>query len=169
MLPDPLHPAVVHFPIVLATILPLVALFGLLAVSRGTAPRRAWGYVAFAAFLVLAAAFTAVKTGEQEEETVEEVVDHDLIHDHEEAGERLQLLAGIGFLVFVAGLSGGGLGRIARPLGFLASLALAGQAYLVGRSGGELVYEHGAASAYVDSTTAGGAPATRAGDAADDD
>ncbi len=150
MLPDPLHPAVVHFPIVLASLLPLVALLGFLAVGRGAAPRRAWGYVTLAAFLLFAAAFTAVRTGGQEEETVEEVVDHDIIHDHEEAGERLQLLAGIGFLVIAAGLSGGGLGRIARPIGLLASLALAGQAYLVGRSGGELVYQHGAASAYVE-------------------
>ena len=168
MLPDPLHPAIVHFPIVLATILPLVAFLGLLAVRRGTAPRKAWAYVTLAAFLLFASAFTAVKTGETEEERVEEVVDHDTIHEHEEAGERLQLFAGIGFLVLAAGLSGGGLGRIARPLGLLASLAIAGQAYLSGKSGGELVYEHGAASAYVDSTRVA-APGGETGEEREDD
>jgi uncharacterized membrane protein len=166
MLPDPLHPAIVHFPIVLATMLPLVALLGLLAVGRGTAPRKAWTYVTLAAFLLFASAFTAVKTGENEEDRVEEVVDHDTIHEHEEAGERLQLFAGIGFLVIAAGLSGGGLGRIARPLGLLASLVIAGQAYLTGDSGGELVYKHGAAAAYVDST---GAPVPAGERRGDDD
>jgi uncharacterized membrane protein len=158
MLPDPLHPAVVHFPIVLATMLPLVALLGLLAVSRGTAPRKAWAYVTLASFLVFAAAFVAVRTGGNEEDVVEKVVSEDTIEEHEEAGERLQLLAGIGFLVFAAGLSGGGVGRIARPVALLASLAIAGQGYLTGKSGGEMVYEHGAASAYVDSTGAAVSP-----------
>lgn len=167
MLPDPLHPAIVHFPVVLATILPLVALLGFLAVGRGTAPRKAWGYVTLAAFLLFASAFVAVKTGENEEDRVEEVVDHDTIHEHEEKGERLQLMAGIGLLVIAAGLSGGGLGRIARPIGLLASLAIAGQAYLTGDSGGELVYKHGAAAAYVDSTRA--APAVDSGGPREDD
>lgn len=152
MLPDPLHPAVVHFPVVLAMLLPAAALLGLLAVRRGTAPRTAWGYVTLVAFLLFASSFVAVRTGEQEEETVEEVVDRDAIHEHEEAGERLQLLAGISFLVFAAGLSGGVVGRVARPVALLASLAIAGQAYLAGKGGGELVYEHGAASAYVEGT-----------------
>jgi hypothetical protein len=122
--------------------------------------------VTLAAFLLFASAFTAVKTGENEEERVEDVVDHDTIHEHEEKGERLQLFAGIGFLVIAAGLSGGGLGRIARPLGLLASLAIAGQAYLTGDSGGELVYKHGAAAAYVDST---GAPVPAGARLGDDD
>src|SRR5690606_19215562 len=105
MLPDPLHPAIVHFPVVLATLLPLVALLGLPAVGRGTGPRKAWGDVTLVAFLLCASAFTAVKTGENEEDRVEEVVDHDTSHEHEEKGERLQLFAGIGFLVIAAGLS----------------------------------------------------------------
>lgn len=149
MLPDPLHPAVVHFPVVLAVLLPIAAGFGLLAIRRGTAPRSAWGYATLGALLLFAAAFTAVRTGEQEEEAVEEVVDHDIIHEHEEKGERLQLMAGIGFLVFAAGMSGGVVGRIARPVALLASLAIAGQAYLAGDSGGHLVYRHGAANAYL--------------------
>lgn len=170
MLPDPLHPAVVHFPVVLATMFPLVVLLGLLAVNRGTAPRKAWGYVTLTAFLLFASAFVAVRTGENEEDAVEEVVSEDVIHEHEEKGERLQLLAGIGFLVIAAGLSGGGLGRIARPIGLLASLAIAGQAYLTGRSGGDLVYEHGAAAAYAEPAAPGTLPAgTERGEAGHDD
>lgn len=168
MLPDPLHPAVIHFPIALSVLLPFAALLGLLAVRRGTAPRKAWGYVTLVAFLAFAAAFVGVRTGEQEEDRVEEVVDRDAIHEHEEAGERLQLLAGIGFLVFAAGLSGGGVGRVARPVALLASLAIAGQAYLTGKGGGELVYDHGAASAY-EAGTAPGAPPADSGERGEHD
>jgi len=156
MLPDPLHPAIVHFPVVLAVLLPLAALLGLLAVRRGTAPRKAWGYVALVSFLLFAASFTAVRTGEEGEEAVEDVVREDVIHDHEEQGERLQLMAGIAFLVFLAGFAGGTVGRIARPAALAASLVMAYQAYLTGASGGELVYRHGAASAYVDGTATAG-------------
>ena len=42
MLPDPLHPAVVHLPIALAVLTPLLALLTLLACRRGVLPARAW-------------------------------------------------------------------------------------------------------------------------------
>jgi uncharacterized membrane protein len=42
MLPDPLHPAVVHFPIVLMILLPLAAAGGLWAISRGVGTAKAW-------------------------------------------------------------------------------------------------------------------------------
>lgn len=42
MLPNPLHPAVVHFPIVLAVLLPLFVIGALWAIRRGAAPLRAW-------------------------------------------------------------------------------------------------------------------------------
>ena len=35
MLPDPLHPAVIHFPIVLMVLLPLVAAWALWTIRRG--------------------------------------------------------------------------------------------------------------------------------------
>src|SRR5512134_3400045 len=42
MLPDPLHPAVVHFPIVLMILLPLAAAGALWAIRRGVGPAKAW-------------------------------------------------------------------------------------------------------------------------------
>ena len=41
MIPEPLHPAVVHFPIVIAIFLPLVALAALAYIRRGVDGRRA--------------------------------------------------------------------------------------------------------------------------------
>jgi hypothetical protein len=54
------------------------------------------------------------------------------------------------------GLMPGKLGRAARVGGAVATLAVAGIAFKVGHSGGELVYRYNAASAY---TTSGGAAA----------
>ena len=68
MLLDPLHPAVVHFPVVLAFLLPLFAAGALWAIRRGAAPRRAWLLpIAGAAALALSA-WVAVETGEAQTE-----------------------------------------------------------------------------------------------------
>ena len=150
LLPSPLHPLVVHFPVVLASFLPFLALLAMLAIVRGVAPRVAWGLVTAAAVLLFIGSFVAVWSGEREEERVEEVVDHDLIEEHEEGGERIRLLAGIAVVVFAIGIGGGGFGRIARPVGFLLSVAILIQTIRTGHNGAELVYRHGAASAFVE-------------------
>ena len=50
MLPNPLHPAVVHFPIVFMFLLPISAGVALWAIRRGANPLKAWAVpVAFAA------------------------------------------------------------------------------------------------------------------------
>ena len=40
MIPEPLHPAVVHFPIVLVVLLPLAAMTALLLIRRGEEARK---------------------------------------------------------------------------------------------------------------------------------
>jgi len=152
--PDPLHPAVVHFPIALALLVPLFALLGVLAVRAGWLPRNAWAGVVLLQALLVGSAYLALETGEDQEDRVEEVVGHDPIHAHEEAAERLMWLAGATLVVFAAGLAGDPLGGRARVVSLLLSLAVAGASVPVGRSGGALVYEHGAASAYTDDAAA---------------
>ena len=41
MIPDPLHPSVIHFPIIFMYLLPLLALWALWAIGRGSPARRA--------------------------------------------------------------------------------------------------------------------------------
>ncbi|MBX3147447.1 MAG: hypothetical protein KF785_11835 [Gemmatimonadales bacterium] len=148
MVPDPLHPAVVHFPIVFAVLLPIVAGIALWAIRRGTGARRAWAApVALAAALSLSA-WAATETGEDQEERVETVVAEAPLETHEAAADRF-LVGSLGVLtIMVVGLAGGRVGSIARGLGLVATLALTVAGYQVGHSGGELVYRHGAASAY---------------------
>ena len=148
MIPDPLHPAVVHFPVVLAILLPIFAAVALLTIRRGTPVRRAWAAPMALAVALAASSWLAVQTGEGQEERIEQVVAEQPLETHEEAAELfLSLSAGLALLV-VAGIARGRIGGAARVMATLASFALVTLAAWVGHTGGELVYRHGAASAY---------------------
>jgi uncharacterized membrane protein len=148
MLPDPLHPAVVHLPIALAFIVPLLAAGVWLAIRGGVLPERTWALVAALQILFAGSAWVAIETGENEEERAERVVAEERIEEHEEAAERLAIAASVVAVVIAAGLLPDRIGRAARALGTLASFAVVAAAVAAGHSGGELVYRHGAASAY---------------------
>jgi uncharacterized membrane protein len=153
-MPNPLHPAIVHFPIALAVLVPLFALGGLLAIHRGAAARSWVLVVGMGAALVLSS-WLAVETGEAQEDTVEAVVSEAALHEHEEAAEALLVTSGVLFLLLAAGLVSGRVGRAARVVSGPASLVLLVMVFRVGASGGELVYEHGAASAYASPSAQG--------------
>ena len=153
MLPDPLHPALVHFPIVLAVLLPLVAVGALYAIRRGAMPSRAWLLPLATAAALSLSAWVAVETGEREEEAVEEVVPESSLHQHEEFAERFLLLSAAILALTAAGLIRGTAGRVARLGAVAGSLGLVALGVQVGHSGGTLVYRDGAASAYVGTTT----------------
>lgn len=157
-IPDPLHPAVVHFPMALAALVPLLALLAALAIARGALPRRAWAGVVVLQVLLVASAWLSLETGEEEEERVEEVVEHRLIHEHEEAAERFMVLAGAAVAVYAAGLLGGRAGGVARVASLAAGAAVLAAGVATGHLGGELVYKHGAAAAYAAPAAAGAAP-----------
>lgn len=149
MLPHPLHPAVVHFPIVFDMLLPVVAIVAVVLIRRGARARTSWLWPVLVAAALAGSAWLAVETGQDQEDAVERVVPESTIHDHEEAGELFFQLSAISFLVFAAGLAAGRVGAGARYASVALALALVVAGYRVGGSGGELVYEHGAASAYV--------------------
>lgn len=152
MLPDPLHPAVVHLPLALAVLVPLLAAAGTFAIANGFVPTRTWLVVALLQVLLAGSAWVAVETGEGDEERVERIVAEQHIEAHEEAAERFLIAAGVAALLFAAGLLPDRLGRAGRGIGTLASFGVLAAAVSVGHSGGELVYRHGAASAYTGSS-----------------
>jgi uncharacterized membrane protein len=140
MLPDPLHPAVVHFPIVLMTLLPLAALGALWAIRRGSTPIRAWVAPTVLAGALSLSAWAALQTGQAQEERAEDVVGERRLEIHEEAGERFLVLSGVVFILTAAGLLRGVAGRGARAVATVATLGLLVAGYQVGHSGGSLVY-----------------------------
>ncbi len=164
MLPNPLHPAVVHFPIVLAFLLPLFAIGALVAIRRGARPLRAWLLpVAMGAALTLSS-WVAVQTGEAQDERVERVVAEQPLETHEEAAELFLTLSGVLLLVSATGLVRGVVGRAGRITATVGAVALVVAAAQVGHSGGELVYRHGAARAYVPNSAGASTGARTTGD-----
>ncbi|HET7784456.1 MAG TPA: DUF2231 domain-containing protein [Myxococcales bacterium] len=168
----PLHPALVHIPLGLAVVLPLVALGVTVALARNWLAPRSFAVVVLLQALLLGAGFAALKTGQDEEDRVERVVPERALHAHEEAAERFLVGAGISLAIGAAGLF---FLRRERALRWIAAgataatVAVAALAVGVGKPGGELVYVHGAAGAYAGgaASAADGAPADRRDD--DDD
>lgn len=150
----PLHPAIVHLPLAGAVFVPLVAVF--LVFGRGS--RDTWLLGVGLQGLTLLGATLGLRTGEADEERVEHAVRESLIHAHEEAAELFTVILGLGLAVWVAGLLlrsdrlRRGLAVVAAVAGLLGLIA----GLQVGHLGGELVYQHGAASAWVGGAAQGG-------------
>lgn len=150
----PLHPALVHIPLGLAIAIPLVAFGIVLATWKSGFSKKAWTLVVGLQAVLLLGGIVAQRTGSAEEDKVERVVAEGAIGAHEEAAEGF--LVGAGVALLLSGLVLVAPARLARAgtvTAAIATLAVAGLGVRVGKAGGELVYRHGAASAY---TTTGG-------------
>ena len=155
MLPDPLHPALVHLPIAFAVLAPFAALAALLAIRTGWLSSRVWVGVVLLQALLAGSAWLAVETGEREEERVERVVAERHIEEHEEAAERFLWASVAAFLISGTGLLTGAAGGAGRMVTVVAAAGVLAAGVVVGHSGGELVYVHGAAGAYLEPASAG--------------
>jgi uncharacterized membrane protein len=149
------HPKVVHLPIALALLMPALAGGILLAWWRGWLPARTWVLVVALQGILVGSGFLALQSGEKEEDRVERVVPEAAVERHEEAAEifvgastGVLMLMALG-LVFARTATGIRLAGVA-ALGTVAVLATG---YSVGKAGGELVYQHGAGSAYTGAST----------------
>lgn len=98
---------------------------------------------------VVISGYVSLETGETEEETVSRVVSKDYIHEHEEAAE---IFVGSTVLALVLSIA---VFFIRKEIQFPVTISIAVigliscyLAYKTGQLGGELVYKHGAASAY---------------------
>lgn len=167
MFPDPLHPAIVHLPMALAVLLPLVSVLGYAAIYQQWLPVRAWSGVVLLTGALVLGSWAALETGEQDEERVERVVAESRIEAHEEAAEAFAALGLVLFVIAAAGLTAGRVGELARLASLPLSLALLVAGVRVGHAGGELVYQHGAAQAHVEAAI--GSPRTLVDADHDDD
>ena len=152
----PLHPAVVHVPLGLAFVMPLVAAAFTWAIWRGKLPRGAFAIVAGLQLVLAVAGFVAMDLGQDDSKQAATVAPRHAIHEHEEAAEALVWVS-VGVLavalatLFVPRSKAPVLAAIATA-GTLAVTALAIDA---GRKGGELVFRYGAGAV----TTQPAAPA----------
>jgi uncharacterized membrane protein len=145
------HPKVVHLPMALAVLMPLVSAGVLLAWWRGWLPRRVWIGVLLLQAALVGSGAVAMNTGEREEDRVEQIVAEERIEAHEESAEVF-VWAGAAVLLLMAVplVLPEGRARQAVLIGaFLGTLVVFGLGYQTGEAGGRLVYQHGAAQAYV--------------------
>jgi uncharacterized membrane protein len=149
MLDTPLHPALVHVPLGLAFVLPLVAIGISVAFWRDRLPRSAFAILAALQLVLAGSGLAAMAAGDREQRRVEKVVGKRVVHDHEERAEAFVWAA-----FAVAALAAGLLLVPARAVGAVAALTVAGTfavaalALATGKAGGEIVYRHGGAAAY---------------------
>ncbi|MEO7999206.1 MAG: hypothetical protein ABI852_17270 [Gemmatimonadaceae bacterium] len=154
LLPDPLHPAIVHMPIALMVLVPAFAAGALWAIKRGAAPLRAWGITTALLAALALSAWASLETGDSQGERVEKIVAEAPLETHEEAAETFLTLSVIVLGIAVLGLRNGKLGSGARLVASAGTLGLLIAGYNVGHSGGALVYTHGAATAYTSGASA---------------
>jgi len=144
----PLHPIAVHFPIVLGVILPVVALVIWWAIRKEYLQQKAWVLVVFLALAYGVSSFVAVELGEEDEDKVEKVVSEKVIEEHEEAGEMIPWIASGLFLISLAGFVPKNSNRFRLALVVLSLTAIVPLAN-TGHTGGQLVYQYGAANAHL--------------------
>lgn len=143
----PLHPLFVHFPIVLATMIPFLAIIFLIGIKRGYFNPQVWVVVVIIAALYTISSLVAVELGEDEEDIVKKVVAHAALEEHEEAGEMIPWVAGGIFLISLTPLALKYRTRLQLLTVLVSALGLA-PVIEAGHSGGLLVFEHGAPRAY---------------------
>ncbi len=144
------HPKIVHLPMALGMLMPLIAGGIALAWWRKWLPSRVWVLVVVLQGVLVASGVAALQSGEVDEDRVEQVVPERFIEEHEEAAEVFvgasAAVLGVMLLALAAGRRRPGL-----PLAAAATagaLVVLGLGYRTGEAGGALVYEHGASAAY---------------------
>lgn len=144
----PLHPLLVHLPLALAFLVPLLAGGVVLAWARNWFPKRTWVLVVAAQALLLGSGWFALSSGEGEEDRVEQVVPETALERHEEAGKIF--LGGAGALLALGVVPllfrNRRISLALATASIAGSLVVCGLAFQVGKTGGALVYEHGAAA-----------------------
>lgn len=164
----PLHPAIVHLPLGLAFVIPLLAIAFAWALWRGRITPRTWTTIVALQAVLLGAGIVAMNTGEREEDRVERVVPGVALEQHERLAEQFVWAAGLTLL-----LSGPVLvfrnRTVVRTLSIATvagTLVVAASAIRVGHAGGRLVYEHNAGAAYSAPAQASGAASSGAANSA---
>jgi len=146
---DPLHPALVHVPLGLALVMPLVAGGLALAIRKGSLPRRAWLVAAALQAVVVAGGGAAFWAGHREEHRVEGVIAEQLVERHEDRAEAF-LWSAAAALALALGVLAVPERRAPATAAVMAAgaVVVAALGVWTGKAGGELVYRHGAARAY---------------------
>jgi hypothetical protein len=149
------HPKLVHLPMALGALMPLVAFAIALAWWRGWLPSKTWWLAVGLQLVLVGSSVVALRSGEAEEARVEPIVGESRLEAHEEAAKIFTASTAF-VLVMMVTAAAAHTKRSGLPLALgasMATLAVLGLGIRTGGAGGRLVYEHGAASAYTKGAT----------------
>jgi uncharacterized membrane protein len=146
----PFHPSIAHLPLALTVVLPFLIMTFAFFIKGNKMSSQAWLMIIGLQLTATISGYVALESGEDEEKVVEKVVDRKIIHEHEEAAE---VFVGFTVLALVISIATYFLQKekqfylqlVVSGLSFIAAYL----AYNTGKLGGDLVYQHGAAQAYV--------------------
>lgn len=158
MFEAPLHPKIVHLPIALALLMPLMSAGLLVAWWKDWWPDSTWAIAVALQAMLVAGSWVAMETGENDEERVEQVVPESVLETHEERAETFLWASGSVLVLILLPLVVPGRRR-RRWLAVVAcagTFVVLGLGYRVGRAGGDLVYQHGAGQAHSGGTSSSG-------------
>jgi len=146
----PFHPIIVHLPLALTFILPLLLLAFAYFIKSNKMSPSAWLIIIGFQAILAGSGYLALETGETDEKIAAKVVSKSLIHEHEEKAEIFVGVTVLALVVSVAAFF------IKKDLQFylqlgvvILSLVACFLAYRTGESGGELVYRYGAAGGHI--------------------
>lgn len=143
-IPDPLHPAIIHFPVVLILLGTFVAVAAVFW-RKNHVPILAAAMLTFGAL----GAWVAVETGKSDGGLVENLSPQGeaLLDAHENWGKRTLTMAAFAAAAAIASLALFRFQRLARAAAVVAALVAGAASYGVyetGHRGGALVFRHGA-------------------------
>ena len=147
----PLHPSIVHLPLVLSFLLPAFIFIFAWSIRAGKMSKELWLVVIGLQVLVTATGYISLETGETDEEKVSAVVGKKVINVHEESAE---IFVGTTVIALAGGIAVWFLQPAfqdkARFLVALLSLLPVFFGWRTGSLGGEIVYKHGGGNAHAD-------------------
>ena len=173
----PLHPMLVHIPLALAIVMPLVTIGLLVAFWKDWLPSGAWWIAVLMQLVLVGGGFAAMSAGEDAEEQAEHVVPEHIIEQHAEAGETFVWTSTgvLALAILGLALTDPKRRKAVQIVTLVGTFVVAGMAVYAGDLGGKLVYVHGAASAYTQGAKAspgdktGGGANSKSSDDDDDD
>jgi uncharacterized SAM-binding protein YcdF (DUF218 family) len=165
------HPKLVHVPMALGVLMPLIAGGLLLAWWRNWLPHRGWFLAIALQAILLGSGGLALRSGEAEEDRVEAVVAERFIEAHEKAAEAFVGASGgvLALMLLAAALGSRRSALPAAAAATLGTLLVLGLGYRTGQAGGSLVYQHGAAKSYTDAVASDAEGRAPIADRHDDD
>lgn len=147
----PLHPAIVHLPLTLTFLLPVLVLVFAWAIRSGKMSKELWAVIVGIQILITVSGYISLETGETDERKVAAIVTKEIVHEHEEAAE---IFVGMTVISLASGIVTFFLQPVfqdkARLAVVLISLLPVFFGWRAGELGGEIVYKHGGASAHSD-------------------